>query len=91
MSDFKKRKEGKRIQADLMKYLENLWKKGYNPSIKDLKDDLHTKNLQLLKRALRNMRVEKILDGSYDDKGIYRIYPFNSISSKSILYSNLYQ
>lgn len=74
-----------------MKYLEHFWKNGYNPSLKELKHDLNVRNREILKRTLRNMRTEKVLDGSYDENGVYRIYPFKSLPYKSVLYSYPYE
>ncbi len=87
----KKKKESGELKNYLIKYLEKFWVKGHNPSIKELRNDLNIKNVQLLKKTLRNLRVGKVLDGSYDEEGIYRIYPFKLLTSKSYLYSNLFE
>jgi len=87
----KKKKEIRYFKNHLIKYLLNFWKDGYNPSLKELKNDLNIRNVQLLKSTLRYLRTEKVLDGSYDENGVYRIYPFKSLTSKSVLYSNLYE
>ena len=86
----KKKKEIRYFKNHLTKKLQNFWKNGYNPSLKELKNDLNLRNVQLLKNTLRVLRTEKVLDGSYDEEGVYRIYPFKSLTSKSVLYSNLY-
>ena len=85
----KKKKETKSIKNHLSKYLETYWKQNHNPSIKEIKKDLKIRNIQLLKKTLRRMRIEKYLDGSYDDYGVYRIYPFKSLTSESVLFSPL--
>ena len=90
MKNLRKKKEIRYFRKYLTKYLENFWKKGYNPSLKELKHDLKIRNEELLKRTLRNMRMDKFLDGSYDEEGVYRIYPFKSLNYKSVLYSNQY-
>jgi hypothetical protein len=87
--NLKKKKKKRLFKDQLIKYLENYWKQEHNPSIKEIKNDLHIRNIQLLKNTLRHMKIDKILDGSYDDHGIYRIYPFKSLPSESVLYSNL--
>jgi hypothetical protein len=33
------------------------------------------------------MRIHKMLDGSYDREGTYRIYPFKTLSFDSNIYS----
>ncbi len=87
----KKKKESSEFKNYLTQYLEGFWFKEHNPSIKELRNDLNIKNVQLLKKTLRNLRVGKVLDGSYDEEGIYRIYPFKSLTTKSYLYSNLFE
>ena len=87
----KKKKEIQHFKKAVINYIEHFWKKGYNPSIKELKNDLNIKNIQLLKKTLRIFRITKILDGSYDGEGVYRIYRFKSLTSESILYSNMYE
>ncbi len=87
----RRKKDNKHFKDHLIKYLEKYWKQNYNPSLKELKNDLNIKNNQLLKRTLRHMRIDKILDGSYDDQGVYRIYPFKSLTFESVLFSNAYE
>ena len=89
MKNLRKKKEISHLRKHLLKYLENFWKNGCNPSLKDLRHDLKIRNGEMLKKALRNMRTEKVLDGSYDEEGVYRIYPFKSLPYKSVLYSHL--
>ncbi|MFX1443276.1 MAG: hypothetical protein ACFFHV_07685 [Promethearchaeota archaeon] len=84
----KKKKENKLFRNHLINYLQKYWKQNCNPSLKEIKNDLHIRNIQLLKKTLRHLRTDKILDGAYDDNGVYRIYPFKSLKSESILYSN---
>ena len=85
----KKKKETKHFKNHLIRYLEKYWKQKYNPSIKEIKNELNIKNTLLLKKTLRHMKTDKILDGSYDENGIYRIYPFKSLTSESVLYSHV--
>jgi len=85
----KKKKETKHFKNHLISYIEKYWKQNYNPSIKEIKNELNIRNTQLLKKTLRQMRTDKILDGSYDENGIYRIYPFKSLTSESVLYSHV--
>jgi len=87
----KKKRELRHFKDHLISYLEKYWKKNYNPSLKQIKNELHIRNIQLLKKTLRHLRTDKILDGSYDDHGIYRIYPFKSLRSESVLYSHGYE
>lgn len=84
----KKKKETRHFKNHLISYLEKYWKQKYNPSIKEIKNELNIRNTLLLKKTLRQMRTDKILDGSYDENGIYRIYKFKSLTSESVLYSN---
>jgi hypothetical protein len=85
----KKKKETKHFKNHLISYIEKYWKQNYNPSIKEIRNELNIRNTQLLKKTLRQMRTDKILDGSYDENGIYRIYPFKSLTSESVLYSHV--
>jgi len=85
----KKKKETKHFTNHLISYIEKYWKQNYNPSIKEIRNELNIRNTQLLKKTLRQMRNDKILDGSYDENGIYRIYPFKSLTSESVLYSHV--
>lgn len=84
----KKKKETKYFKDRLINYLEKYWKINYNPSLKEIKEELNIRNISLLKKTLRHLRTHKILDGSYDNLGVYRIYPFKSLTSESVLYSN---
>ena len=83
------KKETKHFKNHLIRYLEKYWKLNHNPSIKEIKNELNIKNTLLLKKTLRHMKTDKILDGSYDENGIYRIYPFKSLTSESVLYSHV--
>jgi len=85
----KKKKETRHFKNHLISYIEKYWKQNYNPSIKEIRNELNIRNTQLLKKTLRQMRTDKILDGSYDENGIYRIYPFKSLTSESVLYSHV--
>ena len=76
MTIHKKKKEIRYFKNHLTKYLHSFWKNGYNPSLKELKNDLNIRNVQLLKSTLRDLRMHNVLDGSYDEEGVYRIYPF---------------
>ena len=87
MAYFKQRKRAKDLENNLLKYLERFWKKGYNPTLKEVTNDLNIKNTMLLKSTLRKMRIHKMLDGSYDREGAYRIYPFKTLSFDSDIYS----
>jgi hypothetical protein len=84
---FKQRKRAKDLENNLLKYLKRFWKKGYNPTLKEVTNDLNIKNTRLLKSTLRKMRIHKMLDGSYDREGTYRIYPFKTLSFDSNIYS----
>ena len=66
----------KNLKSSLHNYLRNYWKTGYSPSLKELRENMLVKNSEMLKKVLRNLRINKILDCSYDLEGVYRIYPF---------------
>ena len=87
----KKKKETRSFKEHLVSYLEKYWRQNYNPSLKEIKNELNIRNTQLLKKTLRHMRTDNILDGSYDDHGVYRIYPFKSLKSESVLYSHMWE
>jgi hypothetical protein len=79
----KKKKEFRYLKNDLMHCLEHFWRKDYNPTPKDLKNFLRINNIDLLKKTLRHLRMAKYLDGAYDEKDTFRIYPFKVSSSET--------
>lgn len=76
MRGLKKRTQMKQLRSKLLQYLNNYWKDGHSPSLDELLNNISVKNIEMLKKILRDLRINRILDASYDMEGVYRIYPF---------------
>lgn len=76
---YNKRKRLKLFKKKLLRYLISMWQLSRDPSLKELVNNLpilDNKSNRLLIKMLRHLRVKKVLDGYYDQLGIYRIGEF---------------
>jgi len=79
MLGYKKRKKRKRFEIELLAYLTARWRVNHNPRLRDIVYELRLFDLelkQMLVKALRHLRVIKVLDGYCNPSGIYRIGEF---------------
>ena len=76
---YNKRKKLKLFKKELLAYLTSVWQFNHDPSLKEVVCEfnvLDNESKKILIKLLRHLRVRKIVDGYYDQSGIYRICNF---------------
>lgn len=76
-----KRKKMAKTRKELIRFFENNWSRGHDPSLKEVVDGVEIDDVDVLKKALRRLRTRKVLHGYHDKNRQYRFCKYGKVAS----------